>query len=382
MWELFGGSFRVVAADTNTDGRMEVFGLAEDDSVWRNMQNTPSVDDWTGWSPFGTRSGPRRIASARSNPGLRTLAVNRSYVGLMRAFGAARDGSAWINEQTWPYRHWQGWRRFGVVPNGLRESWLYRLWQGWRRFGVVPNGLREVVVPISDLSVGDLAFGLGVDDTVWIARQYDPYQPQRWRGWRQLGEGWELSTLVISRPDDLTIEAIGTAPDNTIWRNSADVTGELGDPTQWSGWQPFGAPGDQLRAVTALRSDGPDGSESEVFGVAPDDTIWRHAPGSNAWVQFGAPDARLSTITLNPGDNAAAYNLEVFGLAPDDTVWHAARLPSGDWGPLEPFGSGGDGFRQLAFARDGDRRMNAFGLAPDGTVWRRSQTTPGTWPPP
>jgi hypothetical protein len=66
MWTLFGGTqpFRMVLAGLNVDGRLEVFGLAEDDSVWHNLQMTPSVDDWTGWSPFGRSDLPGRSAGA------------------------------------------------------------------------------------------------------------------------------------------------------------------------------------------------------------------------------------------------------------------------------------------------------------------------------
>ena len=291
--------------------------------------------------------------------------MNWSYVGLVRLFGGADDGSAWINGQTFPYRRWQGWRRFRN-PSG-----------GWGRFGDVSEGLREVVVPSSDLFLADVVFGLGVDDTVWINIQYDAYQPQRWYGWQEFEAGvLLLGSLVLGRPDDLTIEAFGIAPDNTIWRNSARVW-ELG---QWNGWQPFGAPGDRFRAVTPLRTGLFDGSESDVFALALDDTIWRHAPGSNTWVQFGDPDDRLSTIT--PICNTNGHALGVAGTGPDDTIWQVARLPSGEWGPLEPFGSDDDRLQRLTFARGSDWRMHAFGIDPDGVVWHKSQTTPGTWPPP
>jgi hypothetical protein len=70
------------------------------------------------------------------------------------------------------------------------------------------------------------------------------------------------------------------------------------------------------------------------------------------------------------------------GTGPDHSAWHAALLPSGQWGPLEPFGSPSDGLRELDFAEETDFRMHAFGIATDGTVWHKSQTTPGTWPPP
>jgi hypothetical protein len=385
MWELLGGDagprgreplfggrqpFRVISVDRNIDGRLAVFGLAEDDSVWHNEEKTPSVvneetipsvDDWTGWSPFGRRPGflgriglLGRIVPARSSPGLRTLVVSRSpYLGNLAVYGIGRDdNTAWINEQTWPYHRWRGWRRFGDAPEGLRE----------------------VVAPMTIHGLGNVAFALSVNDTVWINQLIDEHT-RRWLGWQPLGEGELFSSLVIGRPDDLTIEAIGIAPDNTIWRNSTHVW-EL---AQWSGWQPFGASGDQFHAVTTMRTGTFDGSESDVFALAPDDTIWRRAPGTTTWVRFGTPADRLTTITQICN---SIFAVGLAGTAPDGTVWHADRLTVDQWGPLQPFGSGSDAFLKLAFAQGIDMRMHAFGLASDGTVWHESQTEPGTWPPP
>ena len=118
MWELFGDSDqqfrRVSAVQAPRGGGLEVFGLAEDGSVWQNLSTTPSVDDWTGWSLFGRRPDPGRGLPGRSNPGLVSLGVNISYDGRLRVFGAGNDGSAWLNGQTWGMNGWGGWLRFGV----------------------------------------------------------------------------------------------------------------------------------------------------------------------------------------------------------------------------------------------------------------------------
>jgi hypothetical protein len=382
MWEFLGESdqpFRVVVAVlAPRSGGLEVFGLAEDGSVWQNVTTTPAADDWTGWSLFGRRPDPGRLFPGRSNPGLVSLGVNMAYDGRLRVIGAASDGSAWMNGQTWGWdpRGWGGWLRFGAIANWRRRFSVIP--DGWTRFGVVSDGLREVVVGSDEHSLVNLVFGVGVDDTVWINILDHPGHPEQWRGWQEFGDtGLHLSSLVIGRPDDLTTEAIGIrSDDNTVWRNSARVW-EL---DQWTGWQPFGTPGDQFRAVISLRTGIWDGSESDVFALALDDTIWRRAPGANAWVRFGDPDDRLRTIT--PIWNRNGIALGVAGTGPDYSTWHAALLPSGQWGPLEPFGWPSDGLQELEFAVDTNLRMHAFGVAADGTVWHKSQTTPGTWPPP
>ncbi len=381
MWELLGESdkpFRMVSAVTNPRSTgLEVFGLAEDGSVW---QNVATADDWTGWSLFGRRPDPGRLFASRSNPGLVSLGVNLSHDIRLRVIGAASDGSAWMNEQTWGYGEgWGGWLRFGAIANWRRR--LSVVPDGWTRLGVVSGALREVVVPSCLSALAPLVLGLGVDDTAWINTLAPaPVRPEQYLGWQEFGDtGLHLSSLVMGRPDDLTIEAIGIrSDDNTVWRNSAVYPWRL---AQWTGWQPFGAAGDQFRAVTSLRTGVWDGSESDVFALALDDTIWRRAPGANAWVPFGDPADRLRTITPIWGTNGIALGLA--GTAPDHSTWHAALLPSGQWGPLEPFGSPpSEGLRELTFTQTHDFRVHAFGIAPDGTVWTKYQMPPGTWPPP
>jgi len=82
--------------------------------------------------------------------------------------------------------------------------------------------------------------------------------------------------------------------------------------------------------------------------------------------------------TIEHGGLAVA----VAGTGPDYSTWRADLLPSGQWGPLQPFGSPGTGLRALDFALDIDLRTHAFAIDPNGVVWHKSQPTPGTWPPP
>jgi hypothetical protein len=394
MWEFFGGPqpFRMVLAETNAEGRMEVLGLAEDDSVWHNEQTTPTVYDWTGWSPFGRsqllwpfgrgerlwsliESGLGRLGSlfsGGSSPGLGTLAVHYGF-GRMAAFGVARDGNAWINRQVSPLRRWAGWQPFGFRPTQGRIG----------PFGSDPNsstrpqrppygGLREVVV---GSGLGHLVLGLGVDDTVWLNRATRPYEPVAWTGWKQLEPGSVFSSLAIGQPDTSTIEIIGVASDSTVWRNEAPSSGAI---DQWSGWQPFGAPGDQFRAVTVL-GIGLLTFDAEVFGLAPDDTIWRREPGSAAWVQFGTAADRLSTIL--PITSYSGVAVGVAGTAPDGTAWYADRdIQSGQWGPLQQLGSDRRQLRQFVLTRDAKHLIHAFGTDDDGNVWHQAQTTPTAWP--
>jgi hypothetical protein len=71
MWELLGGDagargreplfggpqpFRVMSVDRNIDGRLAVFGLAEDDSVWHNGHGRAAACRWSTDFGFLARS--------------------------------------------------------------------------------------------------------------------------------------------------------------------------------------------------------------------------------------------------------------------------------------------------------------------------------------
>jgi hypothetical protein len=399
MWTLFGGTqpFRMVLAGLNVDGRLEVFGLAEDDSVWHNLQMTPSVDDWTGWSPFGRSDfawpfgwggrlwarGVGRLADllpGGNSPGLGTLAVTRGAFGHWGAMGVARDGSAWINLQGTPFYRWPGWRPFGFVPNQRTGPFdTVRNPQTRRPPGSPAGGLREVVVAKTGSSVL-LIVGHGVDGTVWITFTTSPYEPPAWSGWQQLGRGSVFSSLAFG-PGGRGVQVIGVAPDNTVWRNDStgSVTALDARTGQWSGWRPFGSPSDQFRAITVLgyHPQTPN-LGSEVFALALDDTIWRRDNVGNAWVQWGTPADRLSTIVPMI---LYGWAIGMAGTAPDGTVWYADRdIQSGQWGPLQPMGSDRRQLRQFDMTPDPRARMQAFGTDDDSNVWYQAQTTPGTWP--
>ena len=201
-----------------------------------------------------------------------------------------------------------------------------------------------------------------VDGTVWINFTTSPHEPPPWSGWQPLGRGSVFNSLALG-PGGRGVQDIGVAPDNTVWRNDAPHRVPALDARtgQWSGWQPFGAPSDQFRAirVVGFHPQAPN-LGSEVFGLALDDTIWRRNSGSNAWAQFGTPANRLSTIVPMI---VYGWAVGVAGTVPDGTAWYADwDVQSGQWGPLQPMGSDRRQLRQFDVTPDsaeGDRAGDA-----------------------
>ena len=396
MWQYFGASrpFRTVVAETNTDGRMEVFGLADDDSVWHNEQTGPVVDDWTGWFPFGRSDSVwpligrgtlfdsvlhrvGRILPGGASPGLATLAVCRHPFGQLAAYGIARDGSAWRNPQSGGLRRWQGWRPFGFVPDPSR----------WPQAST-STGLRDVFVGTPETAL-PLLLGLDVDDSAWINRSPYVTGSQVWSGWQHLSPGSSFKSLTIGTAiggGDLIgtatgiVEVIGIALDDTVWRNDVPQHGIALGSHPWSGWQPHGAPSDRFHTVTTLGFGVSAAFDSEVFGLALDDTIWRREPGGATWQRFGTAADQLNAI-LPIIPNTAGVAMGVAGTAPDGTLWFADRINvPGTWGPLQPLGSDRLSLRQFVLARDGASIMHVFATDEDGNVWHLPQNAQGVWP--
>ena len=79
---------------------------------------------------------------------------------------------------------------------------------------------------------------------------------------------------------------------------------------------------DRLRNIAAIQNAG---GCIELFGTAPDDTIWhtRQTQPNNGWMgQWEAPfspGARLRSIVAMPN---ADRRIELFATAPDNTIWH------------------------------------------------------------
>ncbi|MGK5640667.1 hypothetical protein ACSNOK_20480 [Streptomyces sp. URMC 126] len=50
-WERFDGALSQVAAQTNADGRVELFGVDGSGGVWHRSQTSPG-GDWSAWDRF------------------------------------------------------------------------------------------------------------------------------------------------------------------------------------------------------------------------------------------------------------------------------------------------------------------------------------------
>jgi hypothetical protein len=91
-----------LAAGQNADGRLEVFGTAPDDTIWHNWQ-TSRGNDWSGWQPF-TTLGDRLMTLAVGRNVVQE--IGRYEPTRLEVFGVARDQTLWHAWQTAPSNGW------------------------------------------------------------------------------------------------------------------------------------------------------------------------------------------------------------------------------------------------------------------------------------
>ena len=108
-WEPLGSGYQItqVAVGRNYDGRLEVFGIDNHGTLLHTWQTTPGANWFTGgqggWEPLG------------SGYQITQVAVGYNYDGRMEVFGVANQGTLLHTWQTTPSGSWVdgGWEPLG-----------------------------------------------------------------------------------------------------------------------------------------------------------------------------------------------------------------------------------------------------------------------------
>jgi hypothetical protein len=110
-WNSLGspppGPITSIAAASNFDGRIEVFGISGG-ALWHIWQTSPN-NGWSGWASL----------AAPPVPGLSNgtnCMVGRNQDGRLEVFVVGSDGALWHIWQTWPNLAWSGWVSLGNTP--------------------------------------------------------------------------------------------------------------------------------------------------------------------------------------------------------------------------------------------------------------------------
>jgi len=188
----------------NQDGRLEVFVVREDFTVWHRWQRTAG-GEWSDWGSLGTRPGDGTVGP---------LAVGVNADERLELFAADHDGAVWHIWQVAPNKDWSQWKSLGK-PGGH------------------PAPLGSALAKNQD---GRLeVFTVDLDGAVWHAWQVAPNKD--WSPWRPLGSQGRLglAEIAVGRNADGCLVLFAVEQDSTTGLWQREQTSPNND---WSPWLP------------------------------------------------------------------------------------------------------------------------------------------------
>jgi hypothetical protein len=270
QWQLLGRPsgqeiLAVVGLARNKDGRLELFTVAGDGSVWHRWQRKPGGSWAAAWSSLGTPGGLHA-------PGVAAVAQNKD--GRLELFTVAGDGSVW--------HRWQ--------PAPGRRTWA--AWSSLER----PSGQACAALALAVDRDGRLAlFTVASDGAVWHRRQR---AAEGWSAWESLErqvDGFDEVAVGANADGRLLLAAIAPSPkEETVWLRQEAVEGG------WSDW------------VTLLDSFGSDPPEG--IGPTESPTLHRNFDGKLVLHLLALPPAHLLGFPQNEPNGT--FSVGGIGLGP------------------------------------------------------------------
>ena len=324
-WSGFDGALRCIAAATNTDGRLEVFGVNADGTPFHRWRPSDFADVWSAWAPL-----PGRLSS---------IAVARNGLGRLEVFGSdmfdngSPDGMAgpvWHSAQTAPGAPTlTDWALFDGAQMGLSQLAAATNADGRvELFGVTFDGAR--LVRRAQTAPGNWAGSswavldnTGLDDT----------------GLDNVLDGTFATVTATTRADG-HVELFATDEDGRVVHRRQTQPGA----DTWSEWEQFDAGNWAQFDIRQLAAASSQGSLS-LFAVDADGNVLSrtqdaHDPASwTAWAQLPGrlrPTRLVASAprALSPGDISgglgSAVNLALTAVdgAPPYR-WAVTGLPAG-----------------------------------------------------
>jgi hypothetical protein len=250
---LGADSMHSLAAETNSDGRVELFGTDVSGRVFHQWQTTPGSESWSEWQQL--------------DGVVFSVAAARNADGRLSLFGSNASGQVFYRTQV----------NAGSTTMG-----------GWSQ---LDGTLRQVAADTNADGRIEL-FGLTDGGQIWHRWQTAPNSTS-WSAWSQL-DG-TLSALAVARDADGRMELIGGNNSGSMFERAQSSPGS----STWTGWaEQLGGVSGSVAAET--NSDG----RVEIVGQAVIDGTLQQAhraqtdPGTAAWTGWVPLDRRVAPHLL------------------------------------------------------------------------------------
>jgi hypothetical protein len=335
------------------DGRLEVFVVGRNGSLWHRVQSAPNG----AFGPWQTVVSGNSLASGPPR-------VGYNLDGRIEVYGMQSGGVLWHVWQTAPNGGWSGGGSLGAPAGGII---------GGVTVGNNKDGRLEV-------------FGVGSDHQLHHIWQTSPNNG--WSAWASLGApapGVSIGDPRVVRNADGRLELFLLAGDQKIWHiwQTAPNNG-------WSGWATLGGPASPIANGAPFVGNNADG-RIEVFTTGGNGAIyhiWQTAPsnGWSGWAELLAPVPGVQFFGLGAVANNKDGRFQLFFIGSDGALWTLAQSsPSNGWGAVR-FLDGAPPGQELnadqipASGRNANGNLATFVTGADGNIWQITQIAPGgTW---
>jgi hypothetical protein len=297
------GDAKVVASAPLSDGRLEVWEVGQDGTLYTSWQtSTNSNAGWTAWSVFATPGPAASVAVAPLSDGRLQLWEVGQNGSLYTAWKTTTDSNA----------PWTGWtsmaapgpvRSVAVAPlpdgrlqlwevgqNGsIASSWKATTdpnagWTPWTAFNAPVGATSVAVAPLSD---GRLQlWAVGQDGALYSSWKATTDPNAGWTPWTTIPTAGPAASVAVAPLSDGRLQLWEVGQNGslyTAWKTSTDSN------SAWSLWTTMATPGPVATVAAAPLSDGrlelwdvgQDGSIASVQKTSTDS----NAPW-NAWTGF------------------------------------------------------------------------------------------------
>jgi hypothetical protein len=298
-----------LAVGKNQDGRLEVFAISTDNTLWHRYQGEPN-GPWVGWGSMGRPPGGLNLFS---------LTVGQYQDGRLVVFALDVENHAlWYRQQQEPNGPWTNWMNLGKPPGSVD---LYTLAAGRNK-----DGRLEIFSGGGTRGGGEFEF---TNVALWHRWQKHPNGP--WANWTNMSNPPNTTTPpypVVGQNLDQRMEIFTVGGGGTLWHRWQHAPNSA-----WSQWTSMGTPPGEFKFLTRLDVGQNKNWRLElvtigISGTGPSSVIrpwhrWQVTPsdGWGGWQMLGfLPGRSFESLVIGQNQDG---RLEVFGnTSKDKAVWH------------------------------------------------------------
>jgi hypothetical protein len=311
------------ATAKNADGRMEVFVRGNDDNLYHNWQVTAG-GAYSGWASLGAPAGKKLNGN---------IVVGTNTDGRLEVFGRASDNSLWHIYQNTGFASWSSWYSLGGTVRGRitglqatdghlevyakgSDNTLQRWNQaaGWTVTSLGGNLVDTVAVGTNaDLRLE--VFAKFTDNAIY--HNWQMSAGGSWSGWASMG-GQSTGEIAVGRNNDGRLEVFARFSDNALYHCSQGTAG-----SSWSAWASMSGANAVADKITLARNS--DGRLELFFRTYGGLLAHAYQQNSGAWSgieRLGGYVAPVGIGAALNGDN----RLDVYV-----GTGHVSQVSTGGW---------------------------------------------------